>query len=93
MWVGLRRRGQAVGINFSYGGKLSQTTDSHRLIEKARQVGGEEGQLNFVERLFKTYFEEEGDIGDHNLLARDAETAAILSKEEASQIAKIIHRR
>jgi predicted DsbA family dithiol-disulfide isomerase len=79
----LRRRGRGVGINFSYGGNLSQTTDSHRLIEKAYQVGGEEAQLKFVDRLFKTYFEEEGDIGDHNLLARDAETAGIMSKDEA----------
>ncbi|ORY75665.1 thioredoxin-like protein [Leucosporidium creatinivorum] len=76
-------RGKAEGINFSYGGVVSQTTDSHRMISKARELKGEEGQLRFVERTFKTYFEEEGDPGSHNLLARDAETAGIMSKDDA----------
>lgn len=34
-------------------------------------------------RTFKTYFEEEGDPGSHDLLARDAETSDIMSKEDA----------
>ncbi|KAM0755769.1 thioredoxin-like protein [Meredithblackwellia eburnea MCA 4105] len=79
----MKERGLKEGINFSYGGVVSQTTDSHRIITKARELKGEEGQLKLVERLFKTYFEEEGDPGSHELLARDAETAGILSKEEA----------
>ncbi|GAA5971659.1 hypothetical protein JCM21900_003887, partial [Sporobolomyces salmonicolor] len=33
--------------------------------------------------LFKTYFEEEGDPGSHELLARDAETVGIMSKADA----------
>ncbi|POY71436.1 hypothetical protein BMF94_5749 [Rhodotorula taiwanensis] len=70
-------------IKFSYGGVVSQTTDSHRLIEKARELKGEEGQLRLVERLFKTYFEEEGDPGSHELLSRDAETAGIMPASEA----------
>jgi hypothetical protein len=37
-----------------------------------------------VGRVFKTYFEEEGDPGDFDLLARDAETAGIMLKDEAS---------
>lgn len=43
-------RGKAEGISFSYGGVVSQTTDSHRMIAKARELKGEEGQLRFVER-------------------------------------------
>ncbi|TKA54683.1 hypothetical protein B0A53_03090 [Rhodotorula sp. CCFEE 5036] len=72
-------------IKFSYGGVVSQTTDSHRLIEKVRELKGEEGQLRLVERLFKTYFEEEGDPGAHELLARDAESAGIMSASEAKE--------
>ena len=43
-------RGKGEGINFSYGGVVSQTTSSHRMIAKARELKGEEGQLRFVER-------------------------------------------
>lgn len=48
----MKERGRACDppIEFSYGGNVSQTTDSHRLIEKARELKGEEGQLALVER-------------------------------------------
>lgn len=102
-------RGKAEGINFSYGGNVANTIDSHRLIEKARAVKGEQGQLDFVEksvvkhvhlvicgnigltrslfvaRTFKTYFEEEGDPGSHELLARDAESVGLMTKDEVSR--------
>lgn len=45
-----RGKGCDPPINFSYGGVVSQTTDSHRLIEKAYELKGEEGQLRLVER-------------------------------------------
>ncbi|GAA5835399.1 hypothetical protein JCM3766R1_004775 [Sporobolomyces carnicolor] len=70
-------------IEFSYGGVVSQTTDSHRLIEKAYLVKGEEGQKALVARLFKSYFEEEEDPASHEILSRDAETAGIMTKDEA----------
>ena len=43
-------RGRAEGIEFSYGGVVSSTVDSHRMIEKARELKGEAGQLAFVQR-------------------------------------------
>lgn len=46
----MKERGRGEGINFSYGGNVSQTTSSHRMIAKARELKGEEGQLRFVER-------------------------------------------
>lgn len=46
----MKERGRGEGIEFSYGGNVSQTTDSHRIIEKARELKGEEGQLRLVER-------------------------------------------
>lgn len=45
-----RGKGCDPPIHFSYGGVVSQTTDSHRLIEKAYELKGEEGQLRLVER-------------------------------------------
>ncbi|GAA5869747.1 hypothetical protein JCM1840_000579 [Sporobolomyces johnsonii] len=83
MEAAMVERGRGCGIEFSYGGNVSQTTDSHRIIEKARELKGERGQLDLVARLFKTYFEEEGDPGSHELLARDAETVGIMSKADA----------
>ncbi|GAA5988570.1 hypothetical protein JCM5350_004457 [Sporobolomyces pararoseus] len=78
-----RGRGCNPPIEFSYGGNVSQTTDSHRLIEKAYLLSGEEGQKALVARLFKSYFEEEQDPASHDVLSRDAETAGIMSKDEA----------
>ncbi|BGP36812.1 hypothetical protein JCM10450v2_000705 [Rhodotorula kratochvilovae] len=72
-------------IQFSYGGVVSQTTDSHRLIEKAYELKGEEGQLALVERLFKSYFEEEADPGSHAILSRDAVTAGIFPSASEAQ--------
>ncbi|GAA5904361.1 hypothetical protein JCM6882_003206 [Rhodosporidiobolus microsporus] len=70
-------------IEFSYGGNVSNTKDSHRLIEKAWVVGGEEAQRKVVEGLFALYFEHEGDIGSHDALATVAADAGILGKEDA----------
>jgi predicted DsbA family dithiol-disulfide isomerase len=50
--------GKNVGINFSYGGNISQTVDSHRLLAKAYESGGEPLQRKVLEELFKGYFEQ-----------------------------------
>ncbi|KAJ6588272.1 thioredoxin-like protein [Mycena capillaripes] len=77
-------RGKRVGIDFSYGGMVRQTTDSHRLIEKAYQVGGEKTQRAFVEAVFSGYFEHEQDVGSHEFLAECAEKTGVFdSAEEA----------
>lgn len=41
------------GINLSYGGMISQPTDALRLLALAWEMGGEERQLDLMERLFK----------------------------------------
>jgi len=75
-------RGKAYGINFSYGGSIRQTTDSHRLLSKAYEQGGEALQRNILERLFAGYFEQEKDIGDREWLATESESAGLGTKEE-----------
>jgi len=70
-------------IEFSYGGSVRQTIDSHRLIAKAHHIGGEDTQRKLVEALFKGYFTEEKDIGSHEFLSQAAESCGVMSKEEA----------
>ncbi|KAJ6613628.1 thioredoxin-like protein [Mycena sp. CBHHK59/15] len=80
----MKARGREVGIQFSYGGTVRQTIDSHRLIEKAYQVGGETMQRVVVEALFGGYFEHEQDVGSHVFLAECAlKAGAFSTKEEA----------
>lgn len=44
MIVAMKERGLKEGIKFSYGGVVSHEEDNQRLIMKAREIGGEEGQ-------------------------------------------------
>jgi predicted DsbA family dithiol-disulfide isomerase len=62
----MKQTGKGDGINFSYGGTIANTIDSHRLIEWATEQGKQD---EIVEQLFKLYFEEEGNIADHDQLA------------------------
>lgn len=66
------------------GGKISNTIDSHRLLEWALTKGGTEGQNALVEQLFKFYFERRGDLGDHAALAREAAAVGLPEAEAAS---------
>lgn len=59
--------GKEVGVNFSFGGKTGNTRDSHRLIQLGK-LKGPEVQTKVVEELFKSYFENEGDITSHEML-------------------------
>jgi len=78
-------RGKDIGINFSYGGKLRQTTDSHRLIELAYDKGGQKTQQDLVERLFIGYFEQEKDVGDPDFLAEQAAGASVFANVEEAK--------
>ncbi|KAL7417058.1 thioredoxin-like protein [Mrakia frigida] len=75
-------RGKEVGINFSYGGNLSQTHNAHRLLTLAYQKGGEKMQLDLVELLFKGYFEDEKDVGDFEFLSESAVGAGVFDSAE-----------
>lgn len=47
--------GRSCGINFSYGGDIGNTLDSHRLIEYAYVKGGQDKQDAVVNALFRRY--------------------------------------
>ncbi|KAI4106289.1 MAG: hypothetical protein L6R37_002271 [Teloschistes peruensis] len=75
--------GKSVGIEFKHGGKTGNTRDSHRLIQLAKTKGSEM-QDRVVVEFFKTYFEEEGDITNHDTL-RAAATKAGLAEAEVNE--------
>ena len=64
--------GRDVGIDFSYGGRVANTLDSHRLIWYARERGGSELQDRMVEELFRAYFTQEKSLGEREVLAECA---------------------
>jgi len=76
--------GKEVGINFSYGGFIGNTFDSHRFIWQARQTGGSALQDKMVEALFKAYFENEQSMGDPDVLRDCAKTAGLPAREVES---------
>jgi len=78
----MKERGKKCGIDFSYDGKISQTTDSHRLIAYAYEKGGEEMQLDLIEKLFNGYFEREQDVGNADFLAEQAVGAKLFPTAE-----------
>ena len=70
---------QSEGIQLKFGGVISNTFDSHRLIWWAGQQGK---QSEVVEKVFELYFEQNLDVSDHELLASAAENAG-LNKQDA----------
>mmetsp|Transcript_52019 Transcript_52019/g.77086 ORF Transcript_52019/g.77086 Transcript_52019/m.77086 type:complete len:154 (+) Transcript_52019:376-837(+) len=73
----MKQVGQSEGIDFSYGGYIGNTFNSHRLIWKAREEGGSELQDKVVESIFKAYFEEEKSLGENSVLKACAERAGM----------------
>lgn len=73
----MKQVGDEVGINFSYGGFIGNTLDSHRFIWKAREIGGTELQDKMVEAFFAAYFEQEKSLGDPEVLESCADAAGM----------------
>ncbi|KAJ2724118.1 hypothetical protein GGI07_002153 [Coemansia sp. Benny D115] len=72
----LSAAGLEEGIVFKYGGKISNTLDSHRLIDFAK-LHGSDTEKKAVESVLHRYFELEQDIGDHKVLLEAAEEAGL----------------
>ncbi|CAG8906944.1 unnamed protein product [Penicillium egyptiacum] len=85
--------GKAEGIQFSFGGNIGLTRDSHRLLwfagqreaEEVKKGGVDDGivgglQTRVVEQLFRAYFEEEKNITDLKILL-EAGVGAGLDRE------------
>lgn len=63
-----------LGININFGGVISNTFNSHRLIWWSSQF---QKQPEVVEKLCELYFDENKDIGDLEALANAAEKAGL----------------
>ncbi|KAI9269895.1 DSBA-like thioredoxin domain-containing protein [Sporodiniella umbellata] len=74
----------AEDINLKFGGVISNTFDSHRLIWWSSQHGK---QAELVEEICKLYFERNEDLADHEHLAVAAEKAG-LAKAQALEFIK-----
>jgi predicted DsbA family dithiol-disulfide isomerase len=62
--------GTEVGIAFDWAGvRRVNTFDAHRLLEWALATAGGPTQVRLERRLMKAYFEEVGDVADHESLA------------------------
>lgn len=74
----LEALGEAEGIDYAFDAiKVSPNTlDAHRVIRWAG-AAGEEAQNRLVRHLFRLYFEEGKDIGDHAVLAGAAREAGM----------------
>jgi len=70
----MKKVGEQEGINFSYGGKIANTMNAHRLAAYADKFGKEEQVINV---LFKNYFEEEKDLGSLDVLTEAAKNAGM----------------
>lgn len=77
----MKNIGKEEGINFSYGGTVGSTIDSHRLVEWATERGKQD---EVIEELFKLYFENEGNIVDLQELAAVAGRIGLNETEVSS---------
>ncbi|KAJ1642651.1 hypothetical protein LPJ64_005518 [Coemansia asiatica] len=67
----LQAVGKEEGIDFKFGGKMSNTLNSHRLVDFAR-LEGSETEEKIVSSILKRYFELEQDIGQMDVLLNAA---------------------
>ncbi len=79
----LKSLGEAEGINFTLNGKLGNTRDAHRLVQLAKTKSNEL-ENKVISELFKSYFEEDGDVTSHDMLIAAGERAGL----ERSEIKK-----
>lgn len=79
--------GAREGVAFSYGGRISNTLDAHRLAEHAYEVGGSPLQCAVMDAMMRAYFEREADVGDAAVLADAAASAGMDRAEAAAYLA------
>ncbi|KAF8454921.1 hypothetical protein BGX38DRAFT_1140742 [Terfezia claveryi] len=74
--------GATAGIKFAHGGQTGNTRDSHILIHLINKTFGSEAQNKVIGRIFKRYFEEEGNPTDIVLLAKWATESGVPGLKE-----------
>ncbi|RPB26325.1 thioredoxin-like protein [Terfezia boudieri ATCC MYA-4762] len=89
--------GAAAGIKFAHGGQTGNTRDSQILIHLVGKTFGSEAQHKVMGRIFKGYFEEEGNPTDIVLLAKWATEggggeAEVKLRKEGEEAGRIVDR-
>ncbi|KAK7454785.1 hypothetical protein Landi51_02994 [Colletotrichum acutatum] len=77
--------GSAAGINFSFGGTMSNTLPSHRIIQHFQEAKNAETANRLVDALYSRYFECEQDQNSKDVLV-DACVEAGISETEAKAV-------
>lgn len=72
----LTAMGKAEGINFNFDGKVGNTRDAHRLVQLAK-TKSTEAQNRLVTELFKSHFEEAGDVTSQSMLVETGGKAGL----------------
>jgi len=81
--------GDRLGLNLNLqDGVISSTIRAHRLTMKAYRLGGQLYQLPLLSAIFKAYTSEAKDIGSLDVLSDIAESAGVMSKQEAIEFLK-----
>lgn len=82
----LKQAGAALGIDYEFGRitRSPNTIDAHRLIRWAAEAGVEDAM---VEKLFRLYFTEGADIGDHTVLVEAAKGLGMDGEATARDLA------
>jgi predicted DsbA family dithiol-disulfide isomerase len=86
----LERTGRASGINFSFGGKIGSTRDSHRLIRYAGQKD-KRVQQSLVERILHEIFEQDLDVTSRSELAAIAVACGLLDGDVTKILEDELH--
>jgi len=83
----LQSMGAAEGINFTGEGKVGNTRDAHRLVQLAK-MESPDMENRVISELFKSYFEEGGDITSLDMLATVGEKAGLDASEARNWLAE-----
>jgi len=78
MIANMMKVGEKEGIKFSYGGKIGNTLNSHRLVTYAGKFGKADQMVN---SLFRAYFEQEKNISSIEVLVNAATEVGFDSEE------------
>lgn len=85
--LGLSLTPSVFNSNFNHG-VMSSTVRAHRLIMKAHRLGGQRLQLPLLSAIFKAYTCDSKDIGSFDVLGDAAESAGVMSRQEAIEFLK-----
>ena len=83
----MERVGRENGILFSFGSKIGNSRDCHRLVLEFARPKGWQVEKHFIEKIFEWHFERDADITSHRDLAKMAMDAGVVQSSEEEALA------